>query len=67
MQALLTKFGDESGIVFGEALAELFELLVSDLEIPGRLDGPPALLELASIGFAEMSFGIALHERHWRL
>ena len=39
----------------------LLELLLSDFEIPGGFNGPPTLLELDTVGFTEMSFGIALH------
>ena len=61
MRALLAQFGDEGGVGFGKALAKLFELLVGDLQVPGRFNGPPALLKLGGIGFVEMGFGIALH------
>jgi len=39
----------------------LFELLIGYFQIPGGLNGAPALLKLSGVGFAEMSFGIALH------
>src|SRR6201982_768005 len=61
VQAFFAKFGDESGAFFGKAISELFELLIGYFQIPGRLNGAPALLKLSGIGFAEMSFGIALH------
>ncbi len=32
-----------------------FELLVGNLQVPGRFDHPSALLKLGSIGFVEMS------------
>jgi len=57
----LAQFGDEGGVGFGEAIAEFFKLLMGNFQIPGRLEGPPALLKLDRIGFAEMGFGIALH------
>ena len=53
---LLAKLGDEAGIIFGEAITELLKLLVADFQIPGSLDGSPALLKLSGIGFAEMVF-----------
>ena len=52
--ALFAKFSDEGGISFGKAVAELFELLVGNLQIPGRFDSAPALLKLGGIGFAEV-------------
>jgi len=57
MLALFAQLGDE----VGKAVAELFELLVGDLQVPGRFDGAPALLKLGGIGFVAMGFGIALH------
>src|SRR5262249_35094164 len=33
----------------------------ADFDIPGRLNGAPALLKLNGIGLGKMGFGIALH------
>ena len=59
--AFLAQFGDKAAGGLSEAITEFFELLLSELETPTGFNGAPALLKLAGIGFAEMSFGIALH------
>ena len=56
VRAFLAHLSDEAGVWFGEMITEFFELLMGDLEIPGRLDDAPTLLKLEGIGFAEMSF-----------
>ena len=61
MGAFFSELSDEGGIGVSEALAEFFELLVGDVQVPGGFDGSPALLKLGIVGFAEMIFGVALH------
>ena len=61
VRTFLAQLGDEAGVGFGETVTEFFKLLMGNFQIPGRLDGPPALLKLEGVGFVEMSFGIALH------
>src|SRR5262249_49777665 len=40
---------------------KLFKLMIGELEIPTGFNGTPALLKLNSVGFGQVSFGIALH------
>src|SRR5215831_193506 len=60
MLALFAEFTHPCWIGFSEAIAKFFELAIAHFHIPGGFDSPPALLKLDTIGFREMSFGIAL-------
>ena len=61
MRSFLAEFADPCGIGLGETIAELFELTVTHLDIPGGFNGAPALLKLGAVGLGEAGFGVALH------
>src|SRR5262245_21474216 len=55
------KVGYPSWIGLSKVGAELFKLIGSDVGIPASLDGAPSFMKLNSIGFRQVSLGIALH------
>src|SRR2546425_5824528 len=61
MFSFFAKVGYPRRVGFGKMVAKLLELILSDVDIPTRLNRAPAFVELDGIGFGEMSFRIALH------
>ena len=61
VRSLLAKLGDPAGIFIGKMITELFELAVTDFEVPSGFDRTPSVLELERVGLRKMCFGIALH------
>ena len=61
VDALFSEFCDPGGVGVGKAGAEFLKLLVADVDVPGGLDGAPALVELGGVGFGQMTFRVPLH------
>jgi hypothetical protein len=53
----LAQPGDEAGVPFGEAIAELFKLLLGSLGIPGGFDASPPLSKLGADALTRKRFG----------